>query len=68
MDDEYASGRYGYCPHENQSKMKCPNCGCGIFREDPQCKVVGAPVWCFEFVCTGCGYMIGIEVEDRSGK
>lgn len=59
---EYKSSEHGYCPHERQTKIICPNCGGDEFIAPYQSIVIGAPVWCYEYDCRKCGWKIGIEV------
>lgn len=59
----YESSKYGYFAHYDQSKLICPNCKNDTFKFYPQSVTCNVKYWTYEYTCTKCKWVIGVEVE-----
>lgn len=52
----------GYIPHDGMGVFKCDECGGTLFTSYPQSMPAEkeSRPWVYEYICVGCGHMMGL--------
>ena len=59
----------GYCPQPGMRYFQCSRCGGETFKSYPQGVNMGSEIWTYEFVCAGCGQVMGLtEIRMKGGR